>query len=123
VKLTKPHGSPDAYSRQLDGLGGGTSSTSKICIIERIEGAADLPAAATHASDSNSAGAAHVRAAEEQGQASCDVTYVFGQVAVHDTRVDYSGTCGNLAAAVGEAFVFWKAFARVCVLVRQCVFG
>ena len=64
-------GSPDPYGRQIDGLGGGISSLSKAAII----GACDTPEA--------------------------DVTFTFAQVDVHKPFVDWSGTCGNMSAAVG----------------------
>ena len=64
-------GSPDAYGKQLDGLGGATSSTSKAVII--------APSA----------------------RPDCDVDYLFAHIAIREGIVDYSGNCGNLSAAVG----------------------
>jgi 2-methylaconitate cis-trans-isomerase PrpF len=64
-------GSPDAYGRQLDGMGGGISSVSKVCVI--------APSV-------------------QQG---ADVDYTFGQVLIKEPRVDYSGNCGNMLSAVG----------------------
>ena len=64
-------GSPDPYGRQLDGLGGGISSLSKACII----GPPSHPEA--------------------------DLDYTFAQVHVTTSLVDYTGNCGNCAAAVG----------------------
>ncbi|EKS71584.1 MULTISPECIES: 2-methylaconitate cis-trans isomerase PrpF [Caballeronia] len=64
-------GSPDPYGKQIDGMGGATSSTSKTVIV------------------SKSARAGH------------DVDYLFGQVAIDKPFVDWSGNCGNLSAAVG----------------------
>jgi 2-methylaconitate cis-trans-isomerase PrpF len=64
-------GSPDANGRQLDGMGGGVSSLSKICIVG--------PASRSDA----------------------DVDYTFAQVSVGEASVDYSGNCGNMSAAVG----------------------
>ena len=64
-------GSPDPYGRQLDGLGGGISSLSKVVVVERSE------------------------------RPGVDLDYIFGQVSVRQPRVDYSGNCGNLSAAVG----------------------
>lgn len=64
-------GSPDPYGRQLDGMGGGVSSLSKVCIV----GPSTHPDA--------------------------DVDYTFAQVAVKDQRVDYQGNCGNMSSAVG----------------------
>jgi 2-methylaconitate cis-trans-isomerase PrpF len=64
-------GSPDPYGRQIDGLGGGISSLSKVAIIERGD-----------ASDT-------------------DVLFTFAQVDVERPIVDFMGTCGNISAAVG----------------------
>jgi len=64
-------GSPDPYGKQIDGMGGATSSTSKTVIV------------------SKSARPGH------------DVDYLFGQVAIDKPFVDWSGNCGNLSAAVG----------------------
>jgi 2-methylaconitate isomerase len=64
-------GSPDPNGRQLDGLGGGVSSLSKVCVI----GPSSRPDA--------------------------DVDYTFAQVSVKDATVDYKGNCGNMSSAVG----------------------
>jgi 2-methylaconitate cis-trans-isomerase PrpF len=64
-------GSPDPSGRQLDGMGGGVSSLSKICIV----GPSTRPDA--------------------------DIDYTFGQVLVKERRVDYSGNCGNMSSAMG----------------------
>jgi 2-methylaconitate isomerase len=69
--LQRVIGSPDPYGKQIDGMGGATSSTSKIVIIDR------------------SARPDH------------DVDYLFGQVSIDKPFVDWSGNCGNLSAAVG----------------------
>ena len=64
-------GSPDPYGRQLDGMGGGISSLSKVCIV----GPPSRPDA--------------------------DVDYTFGQVAVDRPQVDWSSNCGNMSSAIG----------------------
>ena len=64
-------GSPDPYGRQLDGMGGGISSLSKVCVI----GPPTRPDA--------------------------DIDYTFAQVAVKESKVDYSGNCGNMSSAMG----------------------
>ena len=64
-------GSPDPHGRQLDGMGGGLSSLSKVCVV----GPPSRPDA--------------------------DVDYTFAQVAVGEARVDYGGNCGNMSAAIG----------------------
>jgi len=62
-------GSPDA--RQIDGLGGGDSLTSKVAIIRRSQ------------------------------RPGIDVDYLFAQVAVAQPKVDYGQNCGNILAGVG----------------------
>lgn len=64
-------GSPDQFERQLDGMGGGISSLSKVCII--------APASCPDA----------------------DVDFTFCQVSPRDASVDYAGNCGNMTSAVG----------------------
>lgn len=64
-------GSPDPYGKQMDGLGGATSSTSKIVIISESE------------------------------RSDCDVNYCFGHVSITSPVIDYTGNCGNLSSAVG----------------------
>jgi 2-methylaconitate cis-trans-isomerase PrpF len=64
-------GSPDPHGRQLDGMGGGISSLSKVCVI----GPPSRPDA--------------------------DVDYTFAQVQVKDARVDYGANCGNMSSAMG----------------------
>ncbi|UMR28407.1 2-methylaconitate cis-trans isomerase PrpF [Massilia sp. MB5] len=70
--LLRVIGSPDPYGKQIDGMGGATSSTSKAVILSK---------------------------SERPGH---DVDYLFGQVAIDKPFVDWSGNCGNLSAAVGS---------------------
>jgi len=69
--LLRVIGSPDPYGKQIDGMGGATSSTSKTVILSR------------------------------SGRPGHDVDYLFGQVSIDKAFVDWSGNCGNLSAAVG----------------------
>ena len=69
--LLRVIGSPDPYQKQIDGMGGATSSTSKAVIIS------------------------------PSTQAGHDVDYLFGQISIDQAFVDWSGNCGNLTAAVG----------------------
>ncbi|WP_109513590.1 2-methylaconitate cis-trans isomerase PrpF [Pseudomonas ovata] len=69
--LLRVIGSPDPYEKQIDGMGGATSSTSKTVILSR------------------------------SAREGFDVDYLFGQVAIDKPFVDWSGNCGNLSAAVG----------------------
>ena len=67
----KAMGSPDPHGRQLNGMGGGVSSLSKVCVL----GPPSRPDA--------------------------DLDYTFAQILVNEARVDYSGNCGNMSSAVG----------------------
>ncbi|QCP53743.1 2-methylaconitate cis-trans isomerase PrpF [Trinickia violacea] len=69
--LLRVIGSPDPYGKQIDGMGGATSSTSKTVIISK------------------------------SSKPDHDVDYLFGQVSIDKAFVDWSGNCGNLSAAVG----------------------
>lgn len=69
--LMRVIGSPDPYGKQIDGMGGATSSTSKTVIVSTST------------------------------QPDHDVDYLFGQVSIDKAFVDWSGNCGNLSAAVG----------------------
>jgi 2-methylaconitate isomerase len=69
--LLRVTGSPDRYGKHIDGMGGGTSSTSKVVLVSR------------------------------SARAGCDVDYWFGAVSIDSPVIDWSGNCGNLTAAVG----------------------
>ena len=64
-------GSPDRYGKHTDGMGGATSSTSKIVILSK------------------------------SSRPDSDVDYLFGQVSIDAPVIDWSGNCGNLSTAVG----------------------
>ena len=64
-------GTPDPYMRQLNGMGGGVSSLSKVAILEKST------------------------------RPEADIDYTFGQVMINEKKVDYSGNCGNISSAVG----------------------
>jgi 2-methylaconitate cis-trans-isomerase PrpF len=64
-------GSPDSHGRQLDGMGGGISSLSKICVVGQSQ------------------------------RDDADVDYTFVSLGIKDDEVDYSSNCGNMSAAVG----------------------
>lgn len=67
--LTAAFGAEDP--RQLDGVGGGSSTTSKAAVVRRSSDPA------------------------------IDVDYLFGQVAIGDRRVEWGSNCGNCATAIG----------------------
>jgi probable AcnD-accessory protein PrpF len=69
--LCRVIGSPDPYGKHTDGMGGATSSTSKVVIIS------------------------------PSTQAGHDVDYLYGQVPIDGAFIDWSGNCGNLSSAVG----------------------
>ncbi|MBL6454644.1 PrpF family protein [Belnapia sp. T6] len=69
--FTAAMGTPDPNGRQLNGMGGGVSSLSKVCVL--------APSAREDA----------------------DIDYTFGQVLIKEARVDYKGNCGNMSSAVG----------------------
>ena len=69
--LLRVIGSPDPYGKQIDGMGGATSSTSKTVILSK------------------------------SSRPDHDIDYLFGQVSIDKPFVDWSGNCGNLSAAVG----------------------
>ncbi|MEO9383475.1 2-methylaconitate cis-trans isomerase PrpF [Chromobacterium phragmitis] len=69
--LLRVIGSPDPYGKQIDGMGGATSSTSKTVIVGKST------------------------------QSGHDIDYLFGQVSIDQAFVDWTGNCGNLSAAVG----------------------
>ena len=69
--ILKVFGGGDPYGQQIDGLGGATSTTSKVVMV----GPPSVPDA--------------------------DIDYTFGQVSVTTPYIDYGGTCGNLTAAIG----------------------
>ena len=69
--LMRVIGSPDPYEKQIDGMGGATSSTTKVVLI----GPSSRP--------------------------DCDVDYLFGAVSIDKPVIDWSGNCGNLTSSVG----------------------
>lgn len=64
-------GSPDENGRQLDGLGGGVSSLSKVCVIAKSP------------------------------REDADINYTFVQIPVLGDQPDHSANCGNMSSAVG----------------------
>ena len=73
--LLRVIGSPDPYGKQIDGLGNGSSSTSKTVILSQSD------------------------------KADHDVNYLFGQVNIAKPMIDWAGNCGNLTAAVGACAI------------------
>ncbi|CAK7271357.1 hypothetical protein SEPCBS57363_004574 [Sporothrix epigloea] len=74
--LASAMGSPDPqHARQLDGMGSGVSSTSKVCVISPPDNAAE--------------------------RADRDVNFTFVQVGIRDGQLDLAGNCGNMVSAIG----------------------
>lgn len=69
--FTRMMGSPDPNKRQLNGMGGGISSLSKICIVG------------------------------PSTREDADIDYTFAQIGVVNDAVDFSGNCGNMSSAMG----------------------
>lgn len=69
--LAAAMGSPDQYGRQLNGMGSGVSSTSKVCVVEK------------------------------SSRADADLDYTFVQVGIQDGSIDLAGNCGNMSSAIG----------------------
>ncbi|KIW01100.1 uncharacterized protein PV09_07387 [Verruconis gallopava] len=64
-------GSRDPHARQLNGMGAGVSSLSKICIVKSTPGA------------------------------ECHVDYTFVGMGIEGDEADYMGNCGNMSSAIG----------------------
>jgi 2-methylaconitate cis-trans-isomerase PrpF len=64
-------GSPDPNQRQLNGMGGGISSLSKICVIAKSD------------------------------REDADIDYTFAQVSPREAWVSYAAMCGNMSSAMG----------------------
>lgn len=64
-------GSPDPNGRQLDGMGGGVSSVSKVCVVGPSK------------------------------RDDADVDYTFAAIGIKDEEVDFSSNCGNMTSAIG----------------------
>lgn len=69
--LLSAMGSAQGNTRQIDGVGGATSTTSKAAIVAKST------------------------------RAHADVDYTFVQVAPDRARIDMTGNCGNMASGVG----------------------
>ncbi len=74
--LPRVIGSPDPYGKHTDGMGGATSSTSKVVLLR------------------------------PSSRPDCDVDYLYGAVAIEDAVIDWSGNCGNPSAAVGPFAIY-----------------
>eukprot|EP01134_Creolimax_fragrantissima_P001343 CFRG1343T1 len=82
-------GSPDKYGRQLNGMGGGISSLSKIMVVCK-------PSTLAHPSTTQTTNIhAHTKITN------IDLDYSFGQVSVTKPVVEWNGNCGNLTTCVG----------------------
>src|SRR6201996_4429553 len=69
--LSAAMGSPDVYGRQLNGMGGGNSSLSKVCVVSPSQ------------------------------REDADIDFELVQVVIGDGTLDYASNCGNMSAAIG----------------------
>ena len=69
--LLSAMGSATGDKRQLDGIGGATSTTSKVAVVSRSR------------------------------REDADIDYTFAQVQVGSKKVDMTGNCGNMSSGVG----------------------
>ena len=85
--LLRVIGSPDPYAKQIDGMGGATSSTSKTVILAKST------------------------------QAEHDVDYLFGQVSIDQPFVDWSGKqqtgLGITILSIQTSLLFWSSNNRL----------
>ncbi|KAJ4991114.1 3-methylitaconate isomerase [Stagonosporopsis vannaccii] len=99
-------GSGDLFGRQLDGMGAGISSLSKICLVEpygkrkpvskqaiaerlqyrTLDGARDLLQKVT---------------ARGEAVDGIDIDYTFVGLGIENDEVDVAGNCGNMSSAIG----------------------
>ncbi|SPO28001.1 uncharacterized protein UTRI_05144 [Ustilago trichophora] len=86
-------GSPDPFGRQLNGLGGGSSTTSKIAVISQSA----TPDVA-------------------------DVDYLFIQCPIEGEKLDFTGNCGNILSGVGP-FAFEEGLIPSRVLAPLAAFA
>lgn len=93
-------GSPDPDGRQIDGLGGGVSSLSKVAII-----GAPGEASEDQARLGKLPGVEWADDGQRDGLGRWDIVYRFGQVAVCEPAIDWKASCGNMLSAVALAAV------------------
>ena len=95
--LLSAMGSPDPNGRQLDGMGGGISSLSKVCVVKRSErGDADVDFTFVQV---------RTFLYLDRSLASLTVetcSYLNSpQIGIKDDSVDYASNCGNMTSAIG----------------------
>lgn len=113
-------GSGDLYGRQLDGMGAGISSLSKICLVEphgdrRVESQKALRLSreyyegnaamlGTQIMDSGAQKPQHggsLGEIESSRNGSVDIDYTFVGLGIENDEVDVAGNCGNMSSAIG----------------------
>ncbi|RMZ74268.1 DUF453 domain [Pyrenophora seminiperda CCB06] len=106
-------GSGDRYGRQLDGLGAGISSLSKICLVEPYGKRFPLlQKGARYRTGSygldgvretlQAAEALDQKEAERSGDGpKLDIDYTFVGLGIENDEVDVAGNCGNMSSAIG----------------------
>ncbi|CAE6506464.1 unnamed protein product [Rhizoctonia solani] len=98
-------GTPDPDGRQIDGMGGGISSLSKVAILH-------VPGAQHPTPDSPNAFPgvpwANDIAKARDSKSGWDVVYRFVQVGVREPELDWGSTCGNLISAAAMTAINWN---------------
>jgi 2-methylaconitate cis-trans-isomerase PrpF len=104
-------GSGDPYGRQLDGMGAGISSLSKICLVEpygkRVVKLEKAPRFRTGyggidaARDTAQAALAQEEASGSGDVQELDIDYTFVGLGIENDEVDVAGNCGNMSSAIG----------------------
>ncbi|KAJ4858423.1 prpF protein domain-containing protein [Trichoderma breve] len=90
--LAPAMGSPDPlYARQLDGMGSGISSTSKVVVVGPPSSSSSLSSSGAASGSGSDVGP------------TVDAEFTFVQVGIRDGTLDLAGTCGNMSAIVGPA--------------------
>ncbi|CAN9145682.1 unnamed protein product [Alternaria alternata] len=104
-------GSGDPYGRQLDGMGAGISSLSKICLVEPYGRRIALPERGTRfrtgfggidaARESAQVAQTQEEAQGVEEEQNLDIDYTFVGLGIENDEVDIAGNCGNMSSAIG----------------------
>lgn len=98
-------GSGDSYGRQLDGMGAGISSLSKICLVEphgkRIAPGVTATRFRTGYGGIDAARESAREARQNVDDQEVDVDYTFVGLGIESNEVDVAGNCGNMSSAIG----------------------
>ncbi|KAF2130793.1 DUF453-domain-containing protein [Dothidotthia symphoricarpi CBS 119687] len=94
-------GSGDPYGRQLDGMGAGISSLSKICLVEPYGDVVVGRRRAGSGGIDDARARAQALETQETGVKEVDLDYTFVGMGIENDEVDVAGNCGNMSSAIG----------------------